>query len=110
MMDDSRILITYGENWEGNTYNDGLSWMLFVPSNLTYEVLLVLVHGIVRAYPDSYVYDIRSLLNTHSKIIRFKIQNDNDSHYVLRVRNGDFEVYVTIEHHSQQFVNQSVNT
>ena len=77
-MDDSRILIIYGGNWEGNTYNDGLSWMLFVPSNLTYEVLLVLVHEIVGAYPGSCVYDIRSLLNTHSKMARFKIQNDRD--------------------------------
>ena len=39
---------------------------------------------------------------------RFKIQNDKDLQYVLRVGNGDSEVYVIVEHHLQQHVNQSV--
>ena len=51
--------------------------MVCVPSNLTYETLLE--YGIVRVDPNSFVYDLRSLLNTHNKIARFKIQNDRDT-------------------------------
>ena len=80
-----------------------------MPSNLTYEALLVLVHGIVCADPNSCVYDLRSLFSTHGKVVRFKIQDDRDLQYVLRVGDMDFEVYVTIEHNPQQHVNQSVN-
>ena len=73
--------------------------MVFVPSNLTYEALVVFIHGIICANSNSFVYDLRSLLNTHRKIARFMIQNDRDLQYVLRVRHGDSEIYVTIERH-----------
>ena len=92
-MDYPKILITYGGNWKGNTYKGSLSEMLFVLSNLTYEALLVLVYEIVHIDPNRFVYDFRSLLNTHGKMARFKIQNDNDLQYVLRVGNEDYEVY-----------------
>ena len=58
--------------------------MIFVPSNLTYKVLLVVVRGIIRVDPNSCVYDLRSLLNTYDKMTRFKIQNNKDLQYVLR--------------------------
>ena len=29
---------------------------------------------------------------------------------MLKVGNGDFEIYVSVEHHPQQHVNQLVNT
>ena len=73
--------------------------MVFVPSNLTYEALLVMVDEIVRTYPNSFVYDLKSFLNVHGKMIRFKIQNDRNLQYVLRVGYKDFEVYATVEHH-----------
>ena len=52
--------------------------IVFVHSNLTYEVLLDLVHEIVCANLNSCVYEIKSLLNTKGKIARFKIKNDKD--------------------------------
>ena len=73
--------------------------MVFVPSNSTYEALLMMVDEIVRTYPNSFVYDLKSLLNVHGKMIRFKIQNDRNLQYVLRVGYKDFEVYATVEHH-----------
>ena len=66
--------------------------MVFVPSNLTYEALVVFIHGIICANSNSFVYDLRSLLNTHSKMVRFKIKNDRDLQYVLRVKNEISEV------------------
>ena len=54
--------------------NDGYSKMAFVLRNLTYEVLLVMVHEIVCANLNSCVYELKSLLNINDKIARFKIK------------------------------------
>ena len=38
----------------------------------------MLVHEIIHANSNSFVYDLRNLLNTYGKMARFKIQNDSD--------------------------------
>ena len=52
-MDYPKILITYGGNWKGNTYNGGLLEMFFMLLNLTYEILFMLVHGIDHVDPNN---------------------------------------------------------
>ena len=79
----------------------GLSEMVLVLSNLTYESLVVLMHRIVHANPNFFVYNTRSLFNTHEKIVRFKIENDKDLQFVLKVGNDVYEIYVTVELHPQ---------
>ena len=97
-IDNIRILINYDGYWKGNIYKDGYLEMVFVPRNLTYEILLVMVHEIVCSNLSKYVYELRSLLNINGKIIRFKIKNDRDLQYVLRERNEILELYMTIQH------------
>ena len=59
------------------------------------------MHEFVRVDPNSFVYDLISLLNIHNKMARFKIQDDINSQYVLKVENEDSQVYVDVEHHLQ---------
>ena len=86
-MDDQRIIINYGGIYDGNTYKGDLSDMVLVPSNMNYEYFVFLEHKIVRADPNCFVYDIRSLYNTHGKIVRFKIENDKDLQFMFKVGN-----------------------
>ena len=88
-MDIPKIIIIYDGIWEGNAYKGSILEIVFVPSNLTYDSLVVLVHRIVRADPNCFVYDLKSLLNTHDKIVRFKIESDRGLRYVLKVGNED---------------------
>ena len=70
----------------------------------------MMVHEIVCVDLNSCVYELRSLLNTNSKIARFKIKNDRDLQYVLEEINGILKVYVTVQHSQQSSsVNQSVH-
>ena len=71
--------------------------MVFVPKNLTYETLLVVVHEIVCFDLNSCVYELRYLLNTNNKMVRFKIKNDRDVQYVLGQGDGIPKVYVTVQ-------------
>ena len=50
----------------------------FVPRNLTYEALLVILYEIICVDLNSCVYVLRYLLNTNDKIVRFKIKNDRE--------------------------------
>ena len=68
-MDDIKILINCGGYWEGNIYKDGYPNMVFVPKNLTYETLLVVVHEIVCFDLNSCVYKLKSLLNTMTTLL-----------------------------------------
>ena len=61
--------------------------MVLVPSNMNYESLFFLVHKIICVDPNFYVYDIRSLYNTHGKIVRFNIESDKHLQFVLKVGN-----------------------
>ena len=78
--------------------------MLFVLENLICEVLLVIVHEIVCAALNSYVYKLRSLLDTNNKLTWFKIKNDRNVQYVLREEYEILKVYITVQH-SQQPLN-----
>ena len=59
------------------------------------------MHEFVRVDPNSFVYNLISLLNIRNKMARFKIQDDINSQYVLKVENEDSKVYVDVEHHLQ---------
>ena len=47
--------------------------------NLRYEDLLSTVHEIVEADRNNFVYEIRSLLNTSEKTVKFKIKNNKSN-------------------------------
>ena len=57
-----------------------------------------MVHEIVCADPNKYVYELKSLLNINGKIAKFKIKNDKDVQYVLGKGNRILKVYVTDQH------------
>ena len=59
---------------------------------------MVLVNEIVYADLNSYVYELITLLNTNSKVARFKIKNDIDVQYALGDADRISKVYVTIQH------------
>ena len=103
-MDEPRIIINYSGIWDGNIYKDGRSNMVLVPSNINYKFLVFLVHKTVRADLNYFVYDIRTLYNTHGRNVRFKIESDRDLQFVLKVGNTVYELFVTIELHPQQQV------
>ena len=65
--------------------------------NLTYEDLLSTVHEMVEANRNSFVYEMRSLLNASEKIVKFKIKNDRDVQFAIKWVYGIPEVYVTIK-------------
>ena len=56
-----------------------------------------MMHEIVGADRNSFVYKIKSLLNTSEKIVKFKIKNDIDVQFALKGVVGIQEVYVTIK-------------
>ena len=51
--------------------------------NLKYKDLLSMVHEIVSATRNSFVYEMKFLLNASGKTIKFKIKNDRDAQFVL---------------------------
>ena len=81
-MEGVRILITYGENCEGNKYHRGNIEMIFAPKNMTIDALLVMVNEIVGVDLNKFVYKLRSLFKTDGKVTRLNIKNDRDLHYV----------------------------
>ena len=70
--------------------------MAFVYRNLTYEDLLSRVYEILCVDLNSCVYEMKSLLNTASKIARFQIKNDRDVQFMLGETIGIPKVYVTV--------------
>ena len=60
----------------------------------------------VEADRNSFVYEMRSLLNASEKTFKFKIKNDRDVQFVIKKVNGILEVYVTVKS-SQQSSEQS---
>ena len=103
-MDETRIIINHGGIWYENTYKGSWSDMVLVLSNMNYEFLVFLMHKIVRINPNYFFYDIRSLHNTHGKIVRFKIESDRDLRFVLKVGNDVYKVYVTVEFHPSESI------
>ena len=57
-----------------------------------------MVNEIVYTDLNSCVYELRTLLNTNGKMVRFKRMNDRDVQYVLGDGDRISEVYITIQH------------
>ena len=58
-----QLIINFGGHWEGSIYEGGDSEIILVDTNLRYKDLFSTVHGMVEADRNSFVYEIRSLLN-----------------------------------------------
>ena len=71
--------------------------MVFVSRNLTYEILLVMVHEIVCAGLNNCVHELKILFITNGKMARFKIKNDKDLQYMLGEKDGIPKVYITVQ-------------
>ena len=66
-------------------------------TNLRYKDLFSTVHGMVEVDRNSFVYEIRSLLNASGKTVKSKIKNDRDVQFAIEKANGIQEVYMTIK-------------
>ena len=71
--------------------------IILVDTNLRYEDLFSMVHGIIDADRNSFVHEIRFLLNASGKTVKLKIKNDRDIQFVIEKANGILEVYVTVK-------------
>ena len=69
--------------------------------NLRYEDFLSTVHEMVEADRNSFVYEMRSLLNAFEKTIKFKIKNDRNIQFAIEEANDIPKVYVTIKPYQQ---------
>ena len=98
--------MNFGGHWKGSIYQGGDAEIILVDRNLRYKDLFSMVHGMVEADRNSFIYEIRSLLNTCGKTVKFKIKNDRDVQFAIEKANGILEVYVTIKP-SQQSSKQS---
>ena len=102
-MAEIQLIINFGGHWEGSIYEGGDSEIILVDTNLRYEDLFSRVHRIVEADRNSFVYEIRSLLNACGKIVKLQIKNDRDVQFAIEKANGILEVYVTIKSSQQSF-------
>ena len=105
-MAEIQLIINFGGQWEGSIYEGGDSEIMLVDTNLKYEDLLSMVHGMVKADRNSFVYEIRSLLNICGKTVKLTIKNDRDVQFAIEKANGILQVYVTVKP-SQQRSQQS---
>ena len=60
-----------------------------------------MVHEMVETDHNSFVYEIRSLLNAFGKIVKLKIKNDRDVQFAIEKANVILEVYVTVKSSQQ---------
>ena len=73
-----QLIINFGGHWEGSIYRGGDAEIILVDTNLRYEDLFSTVHEMVEADRNSFVYEIKSLLNACGKTVKLKIKNDID--------------------------------
>ena len=92
-----QLIINSCGHWKWNIYQDGDVEITLVDRNLRYEDLLSTVHEIVKADRNSFVYEMRYLLNAFGKTIKFKIKNDKNVQFAIEKANGIPEVYVIIK-------------
>ena len=59
-----------------------------VDTNLRYEDLFSRVHEMVEVDCNSFVYEIKSLLNACGKTVKLQIKNDRDVQFVIEKANG----------------------
>ena len=65
-----QLVINFGGHWERSIYQGGDAEIILVDTNLRYEDLFSTVHGMVEADRNSFVYEIKSLLNTYEKTVK----------------------------------------
>ena len=58
-----QLIINFGGHWEGSISR---------------------VHGMVEADCNSFVYEIRSLLNAYGKTVKLQIKNDRDVQFAIK--------------------------
>ena len=56
-----------------------------------------MVREMVEADHISFIYEMRNLLNTSEKTVKFKIKNEKYVQFVIEKANGISKVYVTIK-------------
>ena len=66
-------------------------------TNLRYEDLFSMVHGMVEADRNSFVYEIRFLLNACENTVKLQIKNYRDVQFAIEKANGILQVYMTIK-------------
>ena len=101
-----QLIINFGGHWEGSIYQGGDAKITLVDRNFRYQDLLSTVHEMVEIGRNSFVYEMRSLLNAFGKTIKFKIKNERDVQFAIEKSHGILQVYVTVKP-SQQFSQQS---
>ena len=92
-----QLIINFGGHWEGSIYQGGDVKIILVDTNLRYEDLFLRVHGMVEADCNSFVYEIRSLLNAYGKTIKLQLKNDRDVQFAIEKANGILQVYMTVK-------------
>ena len=73
-MTEIQLIINFGGHWEGSIYQGGDAEIILVDFNLRYEDLLSTVHEMVKADRNSFIYEMRSLLNASRNSVKFKIK------------------------------------
>ena len=96
-MTEIQLIINFGGHWEERIYEGGDAEIILVDRNLRYEDLLSTMHEMVQVDHNSFLYEMRSLLYTFGKSVKFKIKNDRDVQFMIEKANGILEVYVTIK-------------
>ena len=92
-----QLIINFCGYWEGSIYQGGDAEIILVDTNLRYEDLFSTMHGMVEADRNSFVYEIRFLLNASGKTVKLKIKNYRDLQFAIEKANGILEVYVTVK-------------
>ena len=77
-MAEIQLIINFGGHWERSIYKGGDVEIILVDTNLRYEDLFSIVHRMVEVNRNSFVYEIRSLLNAFEKTLKLKIKNSRD--------------------------------
>ena len=65
-----QLIINFGGHWKGSIYQCSDVEITLVDRNLRYKDLLSTVHEMVEADRNSFVYEIRSLLNACEKTVK----------------------------------------
>ena len=68
-MAEIQLIIHFGGHWEGSIYQGGDAEIILMDTNLRYEDLFSTVHGMVEADRNSFVYEIRFLLNASERLL-----------------------------------------
>ena len=96
-MTEIQLIINFGGHWKRSIYQGGDVKITLVDRNLRYKNLLSIVHEMVEVDCNSFVYEMRFLLNASEKTVKFKIKNGRNVQFAIEKANGILKVYVTIK-------------